>query len=180
MVEGRLEDLRQRDGVIVDVAEAGGKFAKTPAIAGAQPQPLKIGDVLEINDRRAVVVGLCRISPSFYWQPVIFTLHSRAATYVSSERRPLSYVLVKVKEGYNADEVCLRINRETGLMAQTAAQYSQSTLDYVNRSTGIAVNFGMAIALGFVVGAAIAGQTFYNFTLDNLRYFAALKAMGTS
>ena len=34
------------------------------------------------------------------------------------------------------------------------------------------------MALGFIVGTAIAGQTFYNFTLDNLRYFGALKAMG--
>ena len=180
MVEGKLEDLRQRDAVIVDVAEAVGKLAKRPAIPGGSAVPLKVGDVLEINDRRAVVVGLCRISPSFYWQPVIFTLHSRASTYVSSERRPLSYVLVKVKDGQNLDEVCRRINEQTGLLAQTSQQYSQSTLEYVNRSTGIAVNFGMAIALGFVVGAAIAGQTFYNFTLDNLRYFAALKAMGTS
>jgi putative ABC transport system permease protein len=32
--------------------------------------------------------------------------------------------------------------------------------------------------LGFLVGAVIAGQTFYNFTLDNLRHFGALKAMG--
>jgi putative ABC transport system permease protein len=77
-------------------------------------------------------------------------------------------------------EVADRIRRETGLLAQTSKEFSQSTLNYVNRSTGIAVNFGMAIALGFVVGAAIAGQTFYNFTLDNLRYFAALKAMGAS
>lgn len=36
------------------------------------------------------------------------------------------------------------------------------------------------MALGFLVGVAIAGQTFYNFTLDNLRYFGALKAMGAS
>jgi putative ABC transport system permease protein len=34
--------------------------------------------------------------------------------------------------------------------------------------------------LGFLVGTAIAGQTFYNFTLDNLRHFGALKAMGAS
>ena len=26
----------------------------------------------------------------------------------------------------------------------------------------------------------VTGQTFFNFTLDNLRYFASLKAMGTS
>ncbi|HEV8379572.1 MAG TPA: ABC transporter permease [Tepidisphaeraceae bacterium] len=180
MVEGKLEDLRQRDAVIVDIAEASGKLARRPAQAGDAPAPLKVGDVLEINDRRAVVVGFCRVSPSFYWQPVIYTLHSRASTYVSSERRPLSYVLVKVKQGYDHADVCDRINRETGLLAQTSGQFSQSTLDYVNRSTGIAINFGMAIALGFVVGAAIAGQTFYNFTLDNLRYFAALKAMGAS
>ena len=31
-----------------------------------------------------------------------------------------------------------------------------------------------------MVGTAIAGQTFYNFTLDNLRHFGALKAMGAS
>ena len=36
----------------------------------------------------------------------------------------------------------------------------------------------MAITLGFIIGIAIAGQTFYNFTLDNLRYFGTFKAMG--
>ncbi len=34
--------------------------------------------------------------------------------------------------------------------------------------------------LGFLVGTAIAGQTFYMFTIDNLRQFGALKAMGMS
>ena len=47
-------------------------------------------------------------------------------------------------------------------------------------NTGIPINFGIAVGLGFIVGTAIAGQTFYNFTLDNLRHFGALKAMGAS
>ncbi len=34
--------------------------------------------------------------------------------------------------------------------------------------------------LGFIVGIAIAGQTFFSFTLDNLRYFGTLKAMGAT
>jgi len=34
------------------------------------------------------------------------------------------------------------------------------------------------VLLGFVVGAAICGQTFYMFTLENLKQFGALKAMG--
>jgi putative ABC transport system permease protein len=46
-------------------------------------------------------------------------------------------------------------------------------------NTGIPINFGITVTLGFIVGTAIAGQTFYNFTLENLRHFGALKAMGT-
>ena len=36
----------------------------------------------------------------------------------------------------------------------------------------------MAIILGFIIGTAIAGQTLYNFTMDNIPYFAVFKAMG--
>ena len=46
------------------------------------------------------------------------------------------------------------------------------------KSTGIPINFGISILLGFIVGAAIAGQTFFNFVQDNLKHYAALKAMG--
>jgi putative ABC transport system permease protein len=52
------------------------------------------------------------------------------------------------------------------------------TVRYFMKYTGIPINFGIAVVLGFIVGTAIAGQTFYNFTLDNLRHFGALKAMG--
>ena len=47
-------------------------------------------------------------------------------------------------------------------------------------STGIPVNFGITIALGFIVGVAVAGQTFYLFTLENLKHFGSLKAMGVN
>jgi len=36
------------------------------------------------------------------------------------------------------------------------------------------------VALGFIVGTAVAGQTFYLFVLENLRHFGALKAMGVA
>ena len=45
-------------------------------------------------------------------------------------------------------------------------------------NTGIPINFGISVMLGFIVGAAIAGQTFYNFVQENLKHYAALKAMG--
>ncbi|HKI32978.1 MAG TPA: FtsX-like permease family protein, partial [Gemmataceae bacterium] len=54
------------------------------------------------------------------------------------------------------------------------------TVKYYMQRTGIPVNFGITMLLGFIIGAAIAGQTFYLFTLDNLKQYGALKAMGVS
>jgi len=46
------------------------------------------------------------------------------------------------------------------------------------KNTGIPISFGTVVLMGVIVGIAIAGQTFYLFVYDNLRYLAALKAMG--
>jgi len=56
--------------------------------------------------------------------------------------------------------------------------FQWQTVGYFLKYTGIPVNFGIAVLLGFLVGTIIAGQTFHNFTLDNLKQFGALKAMG--
>jgi putative ABC transport system permease protein len=68
----------------------------------------------------------------------------------------------------------------TGLQAVTQEQFTWKTIWYYLKKTGIPVNFGITVFLGFLVGTAIAGQTFYLFTVENIRQFGALKAMGTS
>ena len=73
-----------------------------------------------------------------------------------------------------------RIMDQTGLMAKTRNEFVWFIIAYYMRSTGIPVNFGITISLGFIVGTAIAGQTFYLFTLENLKQFGALKAMGVT
>src|SRR5215468_7871193 len=55
MVEGKLEDLRRADSVIVDIVGAADKLAKPADRPGEQPVPLKVGDTLELNDHRAIV-----------------------------------------------------------------------------------------------------------------------------
>jgi putative ABC transport system permease protein len=178
MVEGRLADLRRNEGVIVDAVGAKDKLAKPALVPGGPRVPLTIGDTLEINDRRATVVGISDNSRTFQSQPIVYTTYSRAIGFAPPERRLLSFVLVKAKPGQNLEELCARIERATGLAAYTSDQFKQITVDYFMKYTGIPINFGIAVVLGFIVGTAIAGQTFYNFTLDNLRQFGALKAMG--
>src|SRR5262245_22052525 len=65
-------------------------------------------------------------------------------------------------------------------MALTRDQFFWRTVNYFLSSTGIPVNFGTTIALGFIVGVAVVGQTFYLFTIENLKQFGALKAMGVT
>jgi len=183
-VLGKLSDLRRAEAVLVDIDGANGKLAHRPAGPDGEPDmkavavPLKVGDTLELNDHRAVVVGLCRVSKTFQSQPVIYTTYTRAIRFAPGERKLLSFVLVGARPGQDHQELCNRITRTTGLAALTREQFKEKTWTYFMRNTGIPINFGIAVTLGFFVGTAIAGQTFYNFTLDNLRHFGALKAMG--
>jgi putative ABC transport system permease protein len=66
------------------------------------------------------------------------------------------------------------------LQARTTEQFFWQTIGYYMERTGIPINFGITVTLGFVVGCAIAGQTFYLFTIENLKQFGSLKAMGVS
>ena len=180
MIEGNLSDLRRQDAIIVNDVGAATRLAKRPKVAGGKPTPLQVGDVLEINDRRAVVVGISRVSRTFQSQPVVYTTYSRATNFAPRERKLLSFVLVKAADGVNPTELARKISKNTGLAAYTAQEFKDLTYNFYMKSTGIPINFGIAVMLGFLIGTAIAGQTFYNFTLENLRYFGTLKAMGTT
>ncbi|MEK6701928.1 MAG: ABC transporter permease, partial [Planctomycetota bacterium] len=178
MVAGQVQDLFTSDGVLVDEVAASGLLAKPSLVPGQPATPLVVGDTLELNDHRALVVGICRITRSFQNLPTIYTTYSRAITFAPKERRTLSFVLVKAKPGVDLDELCDRIQRDTGLSARTASAFKWKTVDYFLKYTGIPINFGLSVTLGFLVGTVITGFMFYNFTLDNLRFFATFKAMG--
>lgn len=181
MVQGNLADLRRAEAVIVDEVGASTRLARPPpqgSPKGTKPTPLTVGDVLELNDHRAVVVGICRTSRTFQSQPVVYTTYSRATTFAPRERKLLSFILVKAKPGIDPKALCAHIRKATALMAHTGDEFKKVTYQYYIKYTGIPINFGMSVILGFLVGTAIAGQTFYQFTIENLKQFGTLKAMG--
>lgn len=177
MLQGKIEDLRMEDAVIVNEVGAATKLA-SPARDGKASIPLKVGDTMELNDHRAYVAGICQVSRTFQSQPVIYTTYNRATYFVPSQRKLLSFILVKAKPGQDLDVVCRQITEQTGLAAYTVRGLQGKTVGYYVKNTGIFVNFGVAIILGFIIGTAVAGQTLYNFTVDNLPYFGVFKAMG--
>ncbi|MBS0191656.1 MAG: ABC transporter permease [Phycisphaerales bacterium] len=180
MVAGKLADLRMADSVIIDLEGATDKLARPNPVPGKPKIPIQIGDTLELNDHRAVVVGICKGSRTFQSQPNVFTTYSRAVTFAPRERKLLSFILVNAEPGMNLETLCRRITEKTGLSAYTADQFKMMTVNYFLKYTGIPINFGIAVSLGFLVGTLITGFMFYSFTIDNLKFLGTLKAMGTS
>lgn len=178
MLEGVLADLRRADGVIVDNVGRQGKLAKQQP--DGTKRPVGVGDALELNDHRAIVVGVCDVSRTFQSQPVIYTTYSRAMQFAPRERRLLSFVLVGVKPGVDRAAVAAKVQQVTGLAAYSQGQFRDLTYNYFMKETGIPINFAISTALGFIVGTAIVALLFYMFTHDNLKNLGALKAMGTS
>ncbi|MFM8893744.1 MAG: ABC transporter permease [Planctomycetia bacterium] len=168
---GSIADLRKPDAVIMD--EAGYRRC-WPG------EPVRLGRIFEMNDRRAVLVGITKASRTFQSFPIVYTRYSQAVRFAPPERKVLSFVLAEAEEGVDPEEACRRIESRTGLQAVTKKQFVRKTILYYMAKTGIPVNFAITVLLGFIVGTAIAGQTFYLFTVENIRQFGALKAMGTS
>jgi len=173
MVDGDISQLRVPNTVVVD------ELAAQPTRLGAGlGRSLKVGDTFEINDREARVVGICKTERHFFGYPYVFTSYDQALQYAPRQRKMLSMILAEPKPGIPAEEVARRIAAETGMKAYTVPEFERSTVAWIWRNTGIPASFMTTIILGFIVGVAVSGQTFYSFVLENLKNLGALKAMG--
>jgi len=171
MLLGSWERLREPDSVVIDKA---GYILLFPG------EPLELGRALELNDHKVTIVGISDPPAPFLSFPVMHTRYSEAVNFVGRERTQLSYVLVKAQPGVDAIELCRRIEGQTGLRARTSEQFQWDCIRYYLKNTGIPVNFGITITIAVIVGVVVAGQTFYLFTVENLKQFGALKAIGVT
>jgi putative ABC transport system permease protein len=170
MIIGDIEALRQPDAIIMD--QVGYRLLWPGA-------PLQLGRSLEINDRRAVVVGIVDANPTFAFHPKLFTRYSQALRYTNNSRNQLSFILAR-SGGEDPQVLAARIAASVKLQAHSSNDFAHQTMLYYITHTAIPINFGMVIMLGIVVGATIVGLTFSMFIRDNLRQYAVLKAIGAT
>lgn len=171
MLLGNWERLTEPDTVVIDQA---GYVLLFPG------EPLAVGRKLDLNDHEVTVVGISDASAPFVSFPVMHTRYSTALKFQGRQRTELSYVLVRPQAGVDEAVLCARIAAQTGLRARTTREFVWDCVRYYLKNTGIPVNFGITIGVALVVGTVVAGQTFYLFTVENLRQFGALKAIGVT
>jgi putative ABC transport system permease protein len=171
MLLGSWERLREPDAVVIDQA---GYVLLFPG------EPLQLGRTLEMNDHHVTIVGISDVPAPFASLPVMHTRYSEAINFLGRERTQLSFVIARAVPGVTPAELTRRIEAGTGLRARTTDEFMWDCVNYYLKNTGIPVNFGITITVALIVGAVVAGQTFYLFTLENLKQFGALKAIGVS
>jgi putative ABC transport system permease protein len=173
ILSGHLEELRLPNTVMIDELAV-------ERLSTGRAHKLTIGDTFEINDREARVIGICKTDRHFFGYPYVFTTYDEALQFAPKTRKMLSIVMAEPAPGFTAAQAARAIERETLLKAYTESEFKAATIRWFFANTGIPASFGITILLGFIVGIAVSGQTFYSFVLENLRHLGALKAMGAS
>jgi putative ABC transport system permease protein len=172
MAEGSIQDLRGRAGIILDVSSL------------RRLGPLRVGDEVEIFWQKTRIVGFSQGVKSFTTYPIAFT-SLRMARHYSRIVTPdtTTFVVVKLKPGQDPEAFVRRLRawpELRGVDVYTKAEWSWKTRRYWSIQTGLGLGIGVTVFLGFLVGTAIVGQTIYASTMEHLREYGTLKAMGAT
>ncbi|MBA3713549.1 MAG: ABC transporter permease [Pyrinomonadaceae bacterium] len=169
IVAGRVENLKAADTVIVDEL-----YRDKLGIA-------RLGQTVEIQGRRARVVGFTRGIRTFTTSPAVFTSFKNAQNYTRLREDETMYILVRAVAGVDVEALRSElVARVRGVEVYTNAEFSRRTQNYWMFGTGAGVTVLIAAALGLIVGIVVVAQTIYAATVDHLREFGTLKAMGAS
>lgn len=140
-----------------------------------------LDQVIEINGRRARVIGFTRGIRSFTTSPYVFTSFKSAQQFANIDTDQTLFLLASVAPGADIERVRAALASQLpDSDVHTTAEFSEMTRSYWMFTTGAGVAVLLAAALGLVVGIVVVAQTIYATTMDHLREYGTLKAMGAN
>jgi putative ABC transport system permease protein len=168
VAEGDLDDLRR------------GPFMFLDDSATKRLGAFRVGEHREVAGLRVEIVGRTRDAMSFTTMPIVF-MDYRLAQHINpdvlSDRT--MYTVVKLAPGADAASVAAQIRERLPFNdVHTRAEWSRRSRMYWLTSTGLGLNMYLTVFLGCLVGVAVVAQTLYASTMEHLKEFGTLKAMG--
>lgn len=166
--EGRIEELRS------------GPFFLLDDSASKRLGPFAAGEFREIQGRRLRIVGRTREAMSFTTTPMVFMGLATVESLLPDMIRGMtSYVLVKLETGADPSLVKAEIARMLPYNdVLSRGDWAARSKSYWVDSTGIGFNLWFTVFLGALVGVVIVAQTLYSSTMEHLKEFGTLKAIG--
>jgi putative ABC transport system permease protein len=170
VTQGKLDDLKRGAFVIFDES-ASKRFGK-----------FEVGDYREVMGQRLKVIGKTREAKSFTTTPLAFMDFRRAqALQPELLDGKTSYIVVKVATG--ADVAVVKAELERRLPYNdvfTSQAWAERSRGYWVENTGIGFNAFLTVFLGCLVGVVVVAQTLYTSTMEHLKEFGTVKAIGGS
>jgi putative ABC transport system permease protein len=134
---------------------------------------------VEINGRRANVIGELSGYSSFLGTPYVFTSYSDGARYADLRTNETMFILVRLRAGADREQVKRDLRgRLPGADIWTRAEFSRRAQIYWSSQTGAGSAILAAAFLGLFVGLAVVSQAVYATTMEHIEEFATLKALG--
>lgn len=168
--EGRVGDLSRGDFFMLD------------DYATKRMGAFQVGDYREVSGTRLRIIGRTTGARSFTTNPLAFMdygLAQRIAGGTIDGRT--HYVLVKLLPGADAEAVAAEIRRRLPYNdVHTRARWAELSRGYWVGSTGLGMSSFLTVFLGCLVGVVVVAQTLYTSTLEHLKEFGTVKAIGGS
>ena len=168
VAEGDLTDLGRGQYVFLD-ASAEKRFG-----------PFAVGEYREYLGQRMKIVGRTRDALSFSTTPISFMDFSRAQKLAyQTLANKTTYVLVKLAPGADLESVRAEIRRRLPYNdVYTKNEWAKRSRAYWVESTGLGLNMMLTVFLGCLVGVVVVAQTLYTSTMEHIKEFGTVKAIG--
>jgi putative ABC transport system permease protein len=139
-----------------------------------------VGDYREFYGQRLKIIGRSREALSFTTMPIAFMDYRVTQSMVPQElQNRATYILVKLSPGANAEAVRAEIQRRLPHNdVWTRDEWAARSREYWTETTGLGLNMLMTVFLGCIVGVSVVAQTLYTSTIEHLKEFATVKAIG--
>ena len=168
VVDVNLADLRRGPYMVLDdsAKKRWGAFA--------------VGEHREVLGRRLKIIGRTVDAKSFTTTPLTFMDYRLAQSINEGELRGnTTYILIKLAPGADVEAVRKEIQRRLPYNdVFTRAEWAKRSRSYWIDSTGLGLNMYITVFLGCLVGIVVVAQTLYTSTMEHIREFGTVKAIG--
>lgn len=169
ILAGNLMDLTEEGAVSGDFFDQ-----------GTFDNSLEIGKRLEINGKEAFIRLQTKDARGFGGS-FFFTTLSKARFYGNFPTNKVSAVAVQVKPGYSISAVTKDINQTIyGVKAWTSQDLQSQTIQFITISSNIGTSVGSLVVFAIISGFFIISLTLFSSTLDHIRDYGTLKAIGAT
>lgn len=165
VVAGNLDGLGRGDTIVVD------DFA----LKGSATQ---VGDVIELNDHELRIVAITHYNKAFFTSYAFVNRETFAE--IGGVPEHSNFVAVRLEPGADGAQIARRLTSATyETTVFTTDEFRAATVNMMLAS-GMGAGIGTMVFVGIVISFLGIALTIYTATMEQLREFAILKAMGAT